>query len=73
MGVQGLDNQLELIYNSSALTQDLTWMTCRKRWMIERNTERGSGKSVQAARHDDDDDNAEDKANMKIIYMKIYS
>ena len=30
--------------------------TCRRRWMIGRNGERGSGISALAARHDDDDD-----------------
>ena len=30
--------------------------TYREQWMIERGCERGSGRSVLAARHDDDDD-----------------
>ena len=37
-------------------TQDVTLKTCRRRWMIGRSGERGSGISVLAARHDDDDD-----------------
>ena len=37
-------------------TQDVTPKTCRRRWMIGRNGERGSGISVLAAQHDDDDD-----------------
>ena len=37
-------------------TQDVTLKTCRRRWMIGRNGERGSGISALAARHDDDDD-----------------
>ena len=37
-------------------TQDVTLKTYRRRWMIGRNGERGSGISALAARHDDDDD-----------------
>ena len=37
-------------------TQGVTLRTCRRRWMIGRSGERGSGISVLAARHDDDDD-----------------
>ena len=33
----------------------VTLKTCQKRWMTGRNGERGSGISVLAARHDDDD------------------
>ena len=36
-------------------TQDVTLKTCQRRWMIGRSGERGSGISVLAARHDDDD------------------
>ena len=31
-----------------------TWRTCRERWMIDTKGDRGSRKSVLAARHDDD-------------------
>ena len=50
-----LEDQPEPINNNSILIQDLAWKTCRERWMIETNGERGSGKSVLAVRHDDDD------------------
>ena len=61
---QVLDNQLELFYHSSVQTQDVAWKTCRKRWMMDTNTEiererereREFGKSVVVARHDDDND-----------------
>ena len=53
--VRMLDDQLELIYNSSAWTQDVVYKTGRKRWMIETNGKRGSGKSVLTAWHKDDD------------------
>ena len=36
--------------------QDVTWKTCRVRCTIETNGERGSGKTVLAARHDDDEE-----------------
>ena len=58
------DEQLELIYNSSVLMQDVVWKTCRERWKIETNIERGSGKSMQAARYDDDDD---DGAHVRFV------
>ena len=51
-----LDDQPELTYSSYVRTQDVTQKTCRRRWMIGRSGERGSGISVLAARHDDDDD-----------------
>ena len=51
-----LDNQLELIKSSSVPIQDVAWKTCREHWTIETGGKRGSGRSVLAARHDDDDD-----------------
>ena len=55
---QVLGDQPEPIYNSSVLTQYVAWKTYRKRWTIETSGVRGSGKSVQASRHDDDDDDS---------------
>ena len=52
---QRLDDQLELIYNRSVLIQDVAWKTSQEQWMIEMSDERGSGRSVLAAGHDDDD------------------
>ena len=43
-------------YSNYVRTQDITLKTYRRRWMIGRSGERGSGISVLAARHDDDDD-----------------
>ena len=51
-----LDDQLELIYNSSVETQDVAGKTYRKQWTIEMNGEGGSRKSVLSARHDDNND-----------------
>ena len=42
-------------YSNYVRTQDVTLKTCRRRWMIGRNGERGSRISALAARHDDDD------------------
>ena len=43
-------------YSSYVRIRDVTLKTCRRRWMIGRSSERGSGISVLAAQHDDDDD-----------------
>ena len=51
------DDQLELTNSSYVRTQDVTLKTCQGRWIIGRSGERGSGISVLAARHDDDDEN----------------
>ena len=56
MNEQRLDNQLEPTYNSSVPIQDVAWKTFRERWTVETGGERGSGRSVLAARHNDDDD-----------------
>ena len=56
MAEQKQDDQLELTYSSYVRTQDVTLKTCQRRWIIGRSGERGSGISVLAARHDDDDD-----------------
>ena len=56
MDVPVLVDQQELIYINSMQTQDVVWKTCRVRWMIGNNGERGSEKSVLSERLDDDDD-----------------
>ena len=67
MDVQEWDDLHELTYSNYVRTQDVTLKTCRRRWMIGRNGERGSGISALAARHDDDDDDDD-----KYIYIYIY-
>ena len=42
-------------YSSSVRIRDVALKTCQRRWMIGRSGERGSGISVLAAWHDDDD------------------
>ena len=56
MAKQKQDDQLEHTYNSYVRIRDATLKTCQKRWMIGRSGERGSGISVLAAWHDDDDE-----------------
>ena len=56
MANQKQDDQLEHSYSSYVMIRDVTPKTCRRQWMIGRRGERGSGISVLAARHDDDDD-----------------
>ena len=43
-------------YSSYVRIRDVALKTCRRRWTIGRSGERGSGISVQAAGHDDNDD-----------------
>ena len=51
---------ISMNFNAVTLTQSMikkrTLNTCQRRWMIGRRGERGSGISVLAARHDDDDE-----------------
>ena len=53
---QKQDGQLEHTYSSSVRIQDRALRTCPGWWTIGRSGERGSGISVLATRHDDDDD-----------------
>ena len=65
MAEQKQDDQLEHTYSSYVRIRDVALKTCRRRWMIGRSGERGSGISVLAARHDDDDDD-------DILYVHIF-
>ena len=56
MTEQKQDDQLEHTYSGYVRIRDVALKTCQKRWMIGRSSERGSGISVLAARHDDDDE-----------------
>ena len=53
---QKQDDQLKPTYSSSVRIQDVALRTCQKQWTIGRSGGRGSGISVLAARHGDDDD-----------------
>ena len=56
MAEQKQDDQLEHTYSSNVRIRDVALKTCQKQWMIGKSGERGSGISVLAAWHDDDDD-----------------
>ena len=56
MAKQKQDDKLEHTYSSYVKIRDVALKSSQKRWMIWRSGERGAGISVQAARHDDDDD-----------------
>ena len=70
MATQKQDGQLEHTYNSYVMIRDVTLKTCRRRWMIGKRGERGSGISVLAAQHDDDDLT---KMDIKIVPQPPYS
>ena len=53
---QKQDDQLEHTYSSFVRIRDVALKTGQKRWIIWKSGERGSGISVLAAQHDDDDD-----------------
>ena len=53
MDEQMEDDQLEPIYNSSVPLQDIPLKTYQESGTIEMGDEKGSGRSVLAARHDD--------------------
>ena len=59
MAKQKQDDQLEHTYSSYVRIRDVALKTCQRRWMIGRSGERGSGISVLAAWHDDDDDDTQ--------------
>ena len=55
MDGQRQDDQLEPTYNSSVPIQNVAMKTYQERWMTEKGSGRGSGRSMLAARHDCDD------------------
>ena len=65
MARQKQDDQLEHTYSSYVRIRDVTLKTCQRRWTIGRSGERGSGISVPAAWHDDDDP----QKCLQIIYL----
>ena len=59
MAEQKQNDQLEPTYSSSLRIRDIALRTCQKRWTLGTSGERGSGISVLAAWHADDDDDDE--------------
>ena len=62
MAGQKQDDQHEHAFSSYVRIRDVALKTCQRRWTIGKSDERGSGISLQVARHDNDDD----------IYIYIY-
>ena len=56
MTEQKQGDQLEHAYSSYVRIRDVALKNCRRRWTIGKSGERGSGISVLAAWHDDDDE-----------------
>ena len=65
MDGQKQDDQLEHASSSYVRIRDVALKTCQRRSTIWRSGERGSGISVVAARHDDNDD---DERFVTLIY-----
>ena len=55
MAKQKQDDQLEHTCSSYVRIRDVALKTCQRQWTIWKSSERGSGISVLAARHDDED------------------
>ena len=72
MAKQKQDNHLEHTYSSYVRIRDVALKTCQRRWMIGRSGERGSGISVLAARHDDDDHDDMCKL-VYLVFLSVYS
>ena len=85
-GRQKQDDQLEHTYSNYVRIRDVALKTYQRRWTIGRSGERGSGISVLAARHDDDNDFthwrnqnrlyrtvARRRVHILLVYIYIYS
>ena len=68
MAGQKQDDQLEHTFSSYVRIRDVALKTYQRRWTIGRSGERGSGISVLAAWHDDDDDTWKISNNLIIWY-----
>ena len=64
MAGQKQDDQLEHTFSSYVRIQDVALKTYQRRWVIGRSVKRGSGISVLAAWHDDNDDDDGDSQNI---------
>ena len=71
MDEQRQDDQLEPIYNSPVLIQDIALKTSREQWAIEMGAKSGSGRSVLAAQHHDDDVEVKKSLTYKYAYIQI--
>ena len=64
------DGQLEHTYSSYVRIRDVALKTCQRRWTIGRSGERGSGISVLAVRHYDDDDDWKGSRRVALDYSR---
>ena len=71
MDEQKKDDQLELIYSSFVLIQDVALKTYREWGMIEKGGEKGSERSVFMVRHDDDDDDDDCCYKVSLKYISL--
>ena len=53
MDKQRQDDKLEILYNNSVSIQDIALKTSQEQWTRDTGGERGSGRSVLSARHDE--------------------
>ena len=67
------DDQLEHTYSSYVRIRDVALKTWQRRWTIGRRSERRSGISMLAPRHDDDDDTFKKQMIIIIIWSYNYN
>ena len=72
MAEQKQDDQLEHTYSSSVRILDVALKTCLRRRTIGKSGERGSGISVLATRHDDEDLSSKLKSKLKNLSWQWY-
>ena len=72
MAGQKQDDPLEHTYSSYVRIRDVALRTCQRRWTIGKSGERGSGISVPAARHDDDDDDIMKGVWKQLIFISMF-
>ena len=76
MAEQKHNDQLEYSYSSYVRIRDIALKTCQSRWTIGRSGKRGSGISVLAARHDDNDDDdiyfKMIRSTKRFVFFRIY-
>ena len=70
MAGQKQDDQHEHTFSNYVRIRDVVQKASQRRWTIGRSGERGSGISVLAARHDDDDDLLSNSTAIKLSKQK---
>ena len=70
---QKQDDQHEHTFSSYVWIRDVALKPYQRRWTIKRSGKRGSGISVLAARHDDDDDFEKNAGISLFLFIVIYT